>query len=426
MGDTFRPRTNTARSAPVRAGLIAALDVGSSKITCIIGRAESGSIRVLGSALHESQGIRSGSVVALDAAEAAIREAVDAAEKHADHRIRDVVLAVQCGEPHSISARAEREIGGALVNDGHLRELLATGKQACRQDGYDIIQAAPTSYTVDGSRGVRDPRGMFCNTVGVTVHAVAVKAGPLQNLRLAVERSHLNIASQIVAPYASGIATLTPDEMALGSTVIDMGAGVTSVAVFIEDAMVYVDAVPLGGQHITADIARVLSTPMAAAERIKSLYGSAFGDIEAGADLIDAPLMGEEYEDDCRRVRRSQLTRIIQARMEEILGEVDARLKQSRYDVAAGRRLVLTGGACQLAGVRELTGRILNKQVRIARPQPFPGLAASVAGPGYATALGLLMIGATMAPEDLSPEEDYETQTERRGLARLFGRLGFG
>lgn len=426
MGDTFRPRVNGARSVPARTGTIAALDVGSSKITCIIGRAESSGLRVLGSALHESRGIRSGSIIALDAAEESIREAVDAAEHHADQRIQDVIVSIQCGAPKSISARADREIGGVQVNDTHLMELLAEGKRACRQEGYETIQAAPTSYTVDQSRGVRDPRGMVCDMLGVTVHAIAAKVGPLHNLRLAVERCHLEISRQIVAPYASGLATLTADEMALGAIVLDIGAGATSFAVFIEDALVHVDTVPLGGGNITADIARVLSTPLAAAERMKTLYGSAFADIEAGTDLIDAPLMGEDYSDDCRRIRRSHLTKIIQSRMEEILGEVEARLRASGYDVAAGRRLVLTGGGCQLAGVRELTSRVLNKQVRLARPQGFPGLAAAVAGPGYSTALGLLIAGASTAPEETAPETEYEIQPKQSVLSRLLGGQWFG
>ncbi len=426
MGDTFRPRMNGARATPARTGLIAALDVGSSKITCVIGRAESTGLRVLGSALHESQGIRAGSVVALDAAEATIREAVDAAERHADHRIQDVILSVQCGAPKSVAARATRDVGGALVNDAHLLELLAEGKRACKSDGYEIIQASPTSYTVDQSRGVRDPRGMVCDTLGVTVHAVAAKVGPLHNLRLAVERCHLEISRQIFASYASGLATLTADEMALGAIVVDMGAGVTSLAVFVDDALVHVDAVPLGGFNVTSDIARVLSTPVAAAERMKTLYGSAFADIEAGTDMIDAPLMGEDYGDDCRRIRRSHLTKIIQSRLEEILAEIDARLRASGYDVAAGRRLVLTGGGCQLAGVRELTSRVLNKQVRLARPQGFPGLAAAVTGPGYSTALGLLIAGASSPPEETAPETDYEIAPKQGVLSRLLGGQWFG
>lgn len=426
MGDSIHSRLSGARATPARVGILAAVDVGTSKVACIIGRAESSGVRVLGAALHESLGIRAGSVTSLELAEDSIREAVDAAEKHADHRIQDVVISVQCGHPKSLVARAEHDVGGALVNNGHILDLLSEAKRACREEGYETIQAAPTGYTVDQSRGVRDPRGMFCDRLGVNVHAVAVKAGPLQNLKLAVENCHLTVARQIFAPYASGLATLTPDEMQLGAIVIDLGAGVTSMAVFLEGELVHVDAVPLGGLSVTSDIARVLSTPLAAAERMKSLYGSAMGEIEAGADLIDAPLMGEDYEDDCRRVRRSQLTKIIQARMEEILAGIDERLRRSGYDVAAGRRMVLTGGGCQLAGVRELTARMLNKQVRIARPQTFPGLAAAVAGPAYSTVLGLLLAGANTAPEELAPEAEVEMPSRRRGLSRLFGGQWFG
>lgn len=427
MGETFRLRTNGAKPVPVRSGVIAALDVGSSKIACIIGRNEMGALHVLGSALHESHGIRSGAVSSLNLAEQSIREAVEAAEQLADQRIQEVILSVQCGQPKSLTARAERDLGGVLVSNAHLRELLAGGKGACREEGYETIQASPTGYIVDQMQGVRDPRDMYCGRLGVTIHAVAVRAGPLQNLRLAVERCHLSIARQLCSPYASALSTLTPDEMSLGCTLIDLGAGVTSVAVFMEDALVHVDAVPLGGQHVTADVARMLSTPMAAAERIKSLYGSALGDLEVGTDLIEVPQMGEEGEQSSNRVRRSLLTRIIQSRMEEIFKEVHERLVKSGYDVAAGRRLVLTGGGCQLAGVRELAGRMLGKQVRLGRPQTFPGLAAANAGPAYATALGLLISGATTAPEMHSPVTKGTAEPERRGgFARWLGGGLFG
>ena len=427
MGETFRLRTKGAKVVPVRSGLIAALDVGSSKIACIIGRKEVGALRVLGSALHESAGIRSGAVTSLAQAEQCIRETVDVAEQLADHRIQDVIISVQCGAPKSISARVEHDIGGALVGDAHLRKVLTDGKRRCAEEGYETIQAAPTAYVVDQMRGIRDPRGMFCERLGVSVHGVAVRTGQLQNLRLAVESCHLSIARQLYSPYASAISTLTPDEMSLGCTLIDMGGGCTSIAVFMEDALARVDAVPLGGQHVTSDVARMLSAPLAAAERIKTLYGSALGDLEVGTDLIDVPQMGEEDEGAVNRVRRSLLTRIIQSRVEEILLEVRERLTRSGFDVAAGRRLVLTGGSCQLAGVRELAGRVLNKQVRIGRPATFPGLAAATAGPAYATALGLLISGATMAPESHAPAAPEEEEPERKsGLARLFGSGLFG
>jgi cell division protein FtsA len=267
---------------------------------------------------------------------------------------------------------------------------------------------------------------MFCERLGVSVHAVAVRSGPLQNLKLAVERCHLTIGRQLYAPFASGLATLTPDEMSLGVTLVEMGAGCTSVAVFIEDALVHVDCVPLGGAHITADIAKMLSAPLGAAERIKTLYGSALGELDAG-DLIEVPLMGEEGERGSERVRRSVLTRIIQARLDEIFTEIQTRLRKNGFDVSAGRRGVLTGGGAQLAGARDLAGQVLNKQVRIGRPQTFPGLAAASAGPAYATALGLLISGATSPAETNDPNPPQpEEKAPRRGIVRWFSEGLFG
>lgn len=426
MGDMSKFRTNGSKASATRSGLIAALDIGSSKIACIIARTDSSGIKVLGSALHELQGIRSGAVTSLELAEESIRQAVDRAEQLSDHRIQDVILSVQCGQPKNLTARAERAIGGALVTDAHLREILAAGKRNCREQGYDTVQAMPSGYIVNSARGVRDPRGMFCERLGVTLHAVAVRSGPLQNLRLAVERCHLTIARQLHASYASALSTLAPDETSLGATLIDLGAGVTSIAVFMEDALVHVDTIPIGGAHVTSDIARMFSTPLGAAERIKSLYGSALGDLEVGTDMIEVPQMGEEGEEAGQRIKRSLLTRVIQSRMEEIFTHMRDRLRDAGFDVAAGRRAVLTGGGCQLAGTRELAGRVLNKQVRLGRPVTIPGLAAATAGPAYATALGLVIAGATTAPEALDPHAGVELKQQKRGLAQLLGGSLFG
>jgi cell division protein FtsA len=334
-----------------------------------------------------------------------------------------VLVSVNCGAPQSVSGRAVMALDGALVSDAYLLELLAEGRANCRLDGHEIIQCAPTSYVVDEARGVRDPSGMFCQRIGVQMHAVGVRPSPLQNLRLAIERCHLSVAGSLFASYASGLATLTQDEMQLGATVIDMGGGVTSIAVFLEGALVHADAVPMGGASVTADIARMLAAPLSAAERIKTLYGAALGDIETGTDVVAVPQMGETGEDCAMRVPRSMLTRIIQPRLEEIFGEVQTRLRASGYDVAAGRRAVLTGGACQLAGTRELVQRVLNKQVRIGRPQGLAGLAAASAGPDYATAVGLLMAGATLRPEALNPDLAPSAPARHSFLRRMTGGL---
>lgn len=425
MGDASKIRTAKAE-ATFRSGLVAVLDVGSSKTICLIGRAEQGAMRVLGAALRESGGIRSGTVTSIVEAEEAIRDAVAAAESRADARIQNVLISVACGSPISIRARATAALDGALVSDAHLHALLREGRSRCQMEGYEVIQGAPTSYVVDEARGVHDPSGMFCQRIGVLMHAVGVRPSPLANLKLAVERCHLSVAGSLYAGYASGLSTLTDDEKQLGATVIDMGGGVTSVAVFMEGQLVHADVVPMGGSHVTSDLARMLAAPISAAERLKTLYGAALGDIETGTDVISVPQMGEDGDGYANRVPRSMLTRIIQPRLEEIFAQVQERLRASGFDVAAGRRAVLTGGACQLAGTRELAQRVLNKQVRLGRPQTFNGLPAASAGPDYATALGLLMAGATMPPEALNPEFDSEPEKRKGGFIRdlvagLFG-----
>jgi cell division protein FtsA len=425
MGESIRMRTTNAEPTTYRTGLVAVLDIGSSKVICLIGRVEPGNIKVLGAALRESQGLKLGTVTSLEQVEESIREAVAAAENHADMRIQNVIVSVVCGAPQSSTSRVAMNLEGSLVTDTHLRELLAEGRARCEVDGCELIQAAPVSYVVDEARGVRDPSGMFCQRIGVSMHGVAVKPSPLQNLRLAVERSHLNVTAALFAPYASGLSTLTPDEMQLGATVIDMGGGVTSIAVFMEGALVYADVVPLGGNHVTADLARVLAAPVSAAERIKALYGAALGDIETGTDVVAVPQMGEDGDEFAMRVPRSMLTRIIQPRLEEVFTEVQSRLRASGFDVAAGRRAVLTGGASQLAGTRELAQRMLNKQVRLGRPRTFQGLPAASAGPDYATALGLLMAGATLPPEALNPDL-VAVPARKQGFIRRLTSQFFG
>jgi cell division protein FtsA len=415
-------------ASPYRPGLVAALDIGTSKVACLIARVEPVSMRVLGAALRESRGLRSGTVVNLPEAEEAIAECVDAAESMADVDVQNVLISVNCGGPVNLSAKVAMNVGGALISDAHLRPLLAEARARCSAEDYETIQSAPRGYTVDDAAGVHNPSGMYCQHLEVAMHAVAVRRSPLANLKLAVENRHLQIAGALFSAYASGLSVLTPDEMQLGATVIDMGGGTTSIAVFMDGGLVFVDVVPLGGVHVTGDLARMLGVPMSEAERAKVLYGAALGDLETGAPEADEVLLrqlGEESEENTVKVQRSMLTRIIQARLDEIFGEVQARLRNDGFDVVAGRQAVLTGGASQLAGVRELASRALNKQVRLAHPTGFPGLPESAAGPGYACAAGLVMAGATLPPEFLNPEmSPLSPSTDTKSwLFRLTGGL---
>lgn len=398
-------QVSTLERTPYRSGLVAALDVGTSKVACMVARVEPDQLRIIGAAMRESRGMRVGAVVNLAEVETCIGECISEAESMADERVQNVLISVNCGSPVGVTAGAEMDVDGDAVSDEYVGPLLAEGRRQCFAEGYDLIQSEPTGYVVDDAHGVRDPSGLVCQKLGVRMFGVAVKAPPLTNLKQAVMGCHMGVSLALYAPYASGLAVLTEDEKKLGATVIDMGGGVTSVAVFKDGHLAYADVVPLGGLQVTADLARMLSTPMAAAERIKVLYGAALGARDAGpADEIPVPQMGEEGEDSEQRVPRSMLTRIIHARLEEIFSEVQSHLRASGFDVAAGRRAVLTGGASQMAGVRELARQILNKEVRIARPLNTIGLPSSASGPDYATVAGLIVAGASRDFELLNPE----------------------
>jgi len=304
--------------------------------------------------------------------------------------VRDVLGTVSCGEPKSQSVGVQAPIASREVLDEDLSRLVAYGQSKYMPEGRDVLHAIPINYSVDRNRGIRDPRGMFGEKAGVDLHMVSVQHGPVRNLELCVQRCHLNVAGMVVAPYASGLAALVEDEMDLGVTLIDMGGGTTSLAVFFEGQMVYCDSIPVGGKHITNDIARGLSTPIADAERMKTLYGSALASPSDEREMIDVPQIGERDHNSANHIPRSILTGIIQPRLEETLELIRDRLDKSGFDRVAGQRVVLCGGASQLSGAREHTARILNKQVRCGQPVRYMGLADATGGAAFSAAAGLI------------------------------------
>lgn len=382
-----------------RNGLIAALDVGSSKVCCFIARADGGTLRVIGIGHQLSRGLRNGNVIDMEGAEQSIRAAVETAERMCGETIRDVYVSVNAGNPQSHSVGVEVDLAGHEVTEHDVALVLDQGRRHEHPGDREIVHSIPVGYTIDGSRGIKDPRGMACERLGVNMHVITAGSGPLRNLATCVARGHLRIAGRIVAPFAAGLACLVEDEMDLGVTLLDMGGGTTSLAVFYDGQLVHVDVVPLGGGHVTNDIARGLSTPLAHAERLKTLYGTVLPSPSDDTETIDVPQVGETDDHAHNQVPRSILTGIIKPRLEETLEQVRERLAQSGFEKLAGRRVVLTGGASQLQGVRELAARILDKQVRLGRPIRVGGLAEATGGPAFSACAGLLSYAQQQAAE---------------------------
>jgi cell division protein FtsA len=401
------------RLRPHRAGVFGVLDIGTTKIACLIGRTESdGALRVLGFGWQRGRGVRGGGIVDLEDAERAIRAAVGQAEDMADTRLRSVTVNLSCGLPDSRLFYVHWPLGnaaggGRVVADQDIRRVVNEARLRAESEGRETIHALPLSFMVDDTDHVADPRGLFCSTLTARLHIVDAATSALRTLGACIARCDLDVTALVAAPMAAGLATLVEDERDMGATVIDMGGGTTGMAVFNEGQLLHVAQLPVGGMHITIDMARELVTTAAHAERLKTLYGNAQPCADDEREFLTVPLVGED-DQQFAKVPRSMVVNVVRPRVEEIFQLVRDRLGSAGLTRAMGARVVLTGGACQLAGVRELAAHMLNKPVRLGRPLAVRGLPDSASGPAFATAAGLLSwaagAGRTLNDIDLEPQ----------------------
>ncbi|MDD2794430.1 MAG: cell division protein FtsA [Acidocella sp.] len=384
----------TLRGKMLRSGPFGVLDIGSSKIACLIGRAESdGRLRALGFGWQKSRGIKSGGIVDLEEAEKAIRAAVGAAEEAADMRLKSVYVNLSCGQPESRLFNVQWPVDGRAVTADDIKRVVREARARAAAEGRATIHALPLSFSTDETDGVLDPRGLFCDTLSAQLHVVDAGNTALRTLSACLSRCELDIAALVSAPLAAGLASLVGDERELGATVIDMGGGTTSMAVFSEGQVVHTAQIPLGGIHVTNDIARGFSTSVVHAERLKALFGNCQGSPDDERELLPVPQVGED-EHQIAKMPRSMLISVIRPRIEEIFELVKDRLETGGYGDAGGTRVVLTGGASQLGGVRELSAQILERNVRLGRPGGVIGLPNSASAPNFATLVGLLAFAA--------------------------------
>lgn len=396
-----------------RGEVAAVLDIGSSKIVCFIGMHDPEvGVRLLGVGHNASAGIKCGAVVDMAAAETAIRCAVEKAERAAGFTIQSVTVNISTRTLRSEHLTVETKFDSGEVAERDIKRVISSALAEFNAPERAILHALPLNWSVDNTRGIRDPRGMFGKQLGVDMHFVTAGVGVLRNLAHCVERCHLRIKSIIASPYAAGLGALVDDELDLGATVIDMGGGITTVSVFRDRALVFVDSVPIGGGHVSADIARGLTTNLDAAERIKSLYGSALGSRQDDVQMITCPPMGEygaQHEEP-----RALLTSIVRSRVEETLEILRERLKKAGVEEFAGRRIVLTGGGAQMSGTAELAGIMFSKRVRIGRPHGALGLTDISSGPDFAVATGLMKHAFSQRQEAISGVPDLSGRSHRQ------------
>jgi cell division protein FtsA len=226
----------------------------------------------------------------------------------------------------------------------------------------------------------------------------------------------------VASPFASALAVLTDDEAELGTVVIDMGAGTSTVAVFSGNQFVHADGIALGGHHVTMDVARGLSTGLSVAERLKVLHGAAFSCKSDERDMIAVPHMGEDDRDAVEHISRASMIGIIRPRVDEILEMLRDRLYAAGVAGEAGRRVVLTGGASQLPGLADRAAHILGRQVRIGRPVGMTGLPDIGKGPSFAAAVGLTVYPQIAGLEHFEPRRSFFGEGQSESYFAQVGR----
>ncbi|MCE0505363.1 MULTISPECIES: cell division protein FtsA [unclassified Roseivivax] len=421
------------RRAAMQRGVVAILDVGSSKIACLILRfdgterdfdsdgvgslAGQSGFRVIGAATTRSRGVRFGEVASMGETERAIRTAVQAAQKMAQIRVDHVIACFSGADPRSYGLAGQVELEGTQVSEQDVARVLSACDVPDFGDTREVLHAQPVNFALDHRSGLSDPRGQIGQELATDMHMLTVDGMAIQNLAHCVKRCDLELAGLASSSYASGIAALVEDEQELGAACIDMGGGSTGISIFMKKHMIYADAVRMGGDHITSDISMGLQVPMATAERIKTFYG---GVVATGMDDREMIEIGGEtgdWEHDRRTASRAELIGIMRPRVEEILEEARARLDAAGFDHLPSQQIVLTGAGSQIPGLDGLASKILGQQVRLGRPMRVHGLPQAATGPGFSSAVGLCLFAAH--PQD--EWWDFEIPVERLP-ARSFQR----
>lgn len=423
------------RQQALQRGVIAILDVGSSKIACLVLRfdgtgrlSEDNSIgslagqtgfRVVGAATTRSRGVQFGEVTAMAETERAIRTALQAAQKMAEVRVDHVIACFSGANPRSYGLDAKIALEGQVVTENEVARVLAACDVPDYGTGREVLHAQPVNFALDHRSGLIDPRGQLGHDLAVDLHMLTIDTVAIQNLMHCVKRCDLELAGIANASYASGISALVEDEQELGAACIDLGGGATGVSIFMKKHMIYSDSVRMGGDHVTADISMGLGVPMAQAERIKTFYGGVHATGQDDRDMIDIGGETGDYEHDRRTVSRAEVIGIMRPRVEEIFEEVRERLDIAGFDHLPSQAIVLTGGASQTPGLDTLAARILGRPVRLGRPLRVHGLPQSVTGPGFASAVGLALFAAHPQDEwwdfDI-PVESYPARSFKRAV----------
>jgi cell division protein FtsA len=363
--------------------VIVSLDIGTSKVRTIIGEVSNGSINIIGVGSADSEGIRKGAIVDIDQSVQSIRNAIEHAERMVGVQISEVYVGISGSHialqtSHGVVAVSNED---REISEEDIIRVLQAARVIALPPEREIIGVVPKQYLVDGLDGIHDPRGMIGVRLEVEATIITGAKTAIHNLRRVVDKSGLKTSSIILMSLAAGQLTLSKDEKSIGTVLVDIGAGATTIAVFENGAITATSTLPIGGEYITNDISIGLHTQMEHAEKMKLKFGCALVDVAAPEQVFKVPRIGSNVEKEFTQV---ELASIIEPRVQEIFQLIRAEVYRLGYGEAPGG-YVLTGGTVSLPGMLAHAQAELASSVRIAVPDYI-----GVRDPSFTSGVGII------------------------------------
>lgn len=372
--------------------IIVGLDLGTTKVCAIVGELkETGQVDIIGIGISPSHGLKKGVVVNIDSTVESIKKSVEEAEHMAGVEIQSVYVGISGSHIKGINSRGVVAIRNKEVVPTDMARVIDAARAVNIPMDQQILHVLPQEFIIDDQDGIKDPLGMFGVRLEAKVHIITGARTSIQNIEKSCHRAGLHVNDLVLQPLASSRAVLTTEEQDLGAVVVDIGGGTTDVALFLEGSLWHTEVLPIGGNHLTNDIAIGLRTPASEAEKIKIRYGCALSSLVKHEETLDVPSVGGRPP---RLLSRQILSEIIEPRVEELFGMVQQRLKKTGFEDMFASGIVLTGGTALMEGLPEAAERFLGLPIRRGAPRNIGGLMDVVNSPIYATGVGLVLFGA--------------------------------
>ena len=371
--------------------LIVGLDIGTTKICCIVGHMADDGLEVVGIGTSPSRGMRKGVVINIESTVAAIRKAIREAELMAGCEIKSVFTGIAGGHIRGMNSQGVIAIKNREVTSEDLQRVIDAAKAIAIPMDREVLHILPQEFIIDDQDGIREPLGMSGVRLEAKVHIVTGAVASAQNIIKSCNRAGVDVADIVLEQLASSEAVLSADEKELGVALVDIGGGTADIAIYSDGAIKHTSVLSIGGDHLTNDIAVGLRTPMAEAEKIKQAYGCCLTSMVGKDETIEVPSVGGREP---RILSRQLLAEILEPRVEEMFSLINREIIKSGYDELIASGVVITGGTAILPGMPELAEQIFNLPVRRGTPVDIGGLVDVVNSPIYASGVGLVKYGS--------------------------------